>query len=523
MLGTIRHSAEGAFIMQIGENTAEAARQARLAAVNASAVVRAAAQDLVVLGDSITAWNWTDAANNVHSDSWATHLALGLAGKLHLIRNAGIGGNTTAQMLARFDSDVMAYLPDGGWVGIAGGTNDPDGVTDTYPNVEAMINRAHNGGCKVFLCSNITNGCPALAAPTVTATGAITGGTLAAGSYSYRVAALNDVGTTLASTAAGATVASGTTGSVVISWPHIQGARSYKIYGRIGGSELLIATNTLTTAGCRYVDTGSVTPSGALPGANTTASARNSAAHLKHGRVRNSLMRLARKYGLPLIDFHTMNADPAASGIFLAGASVDGTHPANKNQRLMGVEGSLKLAPYLPPTAFVWTLDNAYPSGLTANALLLNNDGSKPAGWTVSLGSSAMATVAGINGSAIQVSSASGAAQYLYSPEYAAFSVGDKLAFYGKLNFSGADAAYGRASIAAKFQQVVTPRFVGKLDLNADTNGVVPFYFEGTVPVGGLSLIIEVALTLAGSAAGGTVTLSAGQLDIVNLTALGLA
>lgn len=484
---------------------------------------RDAGQNLVVIGDSITAWNWSDYSNNVHSDSWATHLALGSGGKLHLIRNAGIGGNTTAQMLARFDSDVMAYLPDGGWVGIAGGTNDPDGVTDTYPNIEAMINRALVGKCKVFLCSNITNGCPALAAPTVTATGAITGGTLAAGSYSYKVAALNNNGTTLASTAATATVASGTTGSVAISWQHVQGATSYKIYGRTGGSELLIATNTLTTAGCYYLDTGSVTPSGALPGSNTTASARNATTHTKHGRVRNSLMRLARKYGLPLIDFHTMNADPAASGIFLAGASVDGTHPSNKHQRLMGVAGATALSPYLPPTAFVWTLDNAYPSGLTTNALLLNNDGSKPTGWTVAFGSSTMATVAGISGSAIQVSSASNAPQYLYSPEYTAFSVGDKLAFYGKLSFSGADAAYGRAAIAAKFQQVVVPRFIGKIDLNADTNGVVPFYFEGTVPVGASQLIIEVALTLAGSAAGGTVTLQVGQLDIVNLTALGLA
>ena len=485
---------------------------------------RDTAQDLVVIGDSITAWNFTDPNQNVHSDSWATNMTFALGGKLRLLRNGGIGGNTTAQMLARFDSDVMAYLPNGGWVGIAGGTNDPDGVTDTYPNVEAMINRALLGKCKVFLCSNITNGCPALVAPTVTATAAITGGTLAVGLYSYRVAALNDVGTTLASTAATATVASGTTGSVVISWPHTQGAISYKIYGRTGGSELLIATNTLTTAGCRYVDTGSVTPSGALPGANTTASARNGTAHTKHGRVRNSLMRLARKYGLPLVDFHAINADPATGqgGIFLAGASIDATHPTNKQQRLMGIAASTALSPYLAPINFIWPLDNGNPSGMTANALLQNNDGSKPTSWTVGFGTSTMATVAGISGSSIQLSSADNTTHYVYSPEYSAFAAGDRLAFFGKLSVTGADAAYGRAAVAAKFQQVVAPRFIGKIDINADTNGVAPFYFEVVVPVGGISLIIEVALSQAGSAAGGTVTLSAGQFDVVNLTTMGL-
>lgn len=486
---------------------------------------RDTAQDLVVIGDSITAWNWSDYAENVHSDSWATHLTLGLGGKLRLLRNVGIGGNTTAQMLARFDSDVMAYLPNGGWVGIAGGTNDPDGVTDTYPNVEAMINRALLGKCKVFLCSNITNGNPALVAPTVTATAAITGGTLATGTYSYRVAALNYNGTTLASTAATGLVASGATGSVVLSWPHVQGAISYKIYGRTGGSELLIATNTLTTAGCRYVDTGSVTPSGALPGANTTASARNGTAHTKHGRVRNSLMKLARKYGLPLIDFHAMNADPATGlgGIFLPGAAVDATHPTNKQQRLMGTAAASALSPYLAPIGFIWPLDNGTPASLTANALLQNNDGTKPTGWTVAFGTPTMTTLAGISGAAIQVSSADNTTQYLYSPEYTAFTAGDKLAFYGKLNFSGADAAYGRAAISAKFQQVVVPRFIGKIDLNADTNGVVPFYFEAIVPATGANLIIEVALSLAGTTPGGTVTLTVGQLDIINLTTLGLA
>jgi uncharacterized phage protein gp47/JayE len=113
---------------------------------------------------------------------------------------------------------------------------------------------------------------PTPAAPTVTQTG--TGGTLGAGTYSYRVAALNAAGTTLASTAGTVVVASGTTNKTTVTWvapvvPAGVGAiTSYKVYGRTGGSELLMATVTAPTV--TWQDTGSVTPSGALPAANTT-------------------------------------------------------------------------------------------------------------------------------------------------------------------------------------------------------------------------------------------------------------
>lgn len=177
----------------------------------------------------------------------------------------------------------------------------------------------------------------ALAAPVLNApTTATTGGTLAAGTYYYKITATNAVGETIGSNevsqvttgttstvdltwgavtgatgykiyratttggqstspalvasvgavtsytdtgtavSAGAVPATNTTATstntVTVNWGAVTGATGYKVYGRVGGSELLIATVGAVTT---YTDTGSVTPAGALPTANTTATNTN--------------------------------------------------------------------------------------------------------------------------------------------------------------------------------------------------------------------------------------------------------
>lgn len=177
----------------------------------------------------------------------------------------------------------------------------------------------------------------ALAAPVLNApTTATTGGTLAAGTYYYKITATNAVGETIGSnevsqvttgttstvgltwaaitgatgykiyratttggqstspalvasvgavtsyTDTGTAVSAGavpatnttatTTNTVTVNWGAVTGATGYKVYGRVGGSELLIATVGAVTT---YTDTGSVTPAGALPTANTTATNTN--------------------------------------------------------------------------------------------------------------------------------------------------------------------------------------------------------------------------------------------------------
>lgn len=91
-------------------------------------------------------------------------------------------------------------------------------------------------------------------------------GTLAAGTYYYRVSATNWRGETLAC-AEVASAAIADNKSVDLSWDAVTGAAAYKVYGRTTGAELLIATTTTNS----YTDTGAVTPAGALPTADTTA------------------------------------------------------------------------------------------------------------------------------------------------------------------------------------------------------------------------------------------------------------
>lgn len=105
-----------------------------------------------------------------------------------------------------------------------------------------------------------------LSPPTgVTASPSIAGGTLSAGTKSYRVSAINAIGETLAATAA-TCITIGASGSVTVSWEIVPGATGYNIYGRTGGTELFMAQVTALT----WIDDGSITPAGALPVANTT-------------------------------------------------------------------------------------------------------------------------------------------------------------------------------------------------------------------------------------------------------------
>lgn len=107
---------------------------------------------------------------------------------------------------------------------------------------------------------------PAPGAPSMSTS--TTGGTLAAATYSYRVSAVIRGIETTASTAA-TQVTTGSTSTVTVDFTAtaVANATSHKIYGRTGGSELLMQTVAMPTT--TFIDTGSVTPSGALPAAST--------------------------------------------------------------------------------------------------------------------------------------------------------------------------------------------------------------------------------------------------------------
>ena len=91
-----------------------------------------------------------------------------------------------------------------------------------------------------------------------TATGSITGGTLAADDYYYVITAKDKYGETQASVQKTGTVASGTTGSVALTWTALTGATGYRIYRSTTSEDFTskpyydIASGGTTT----YTDTG---------------------------------------------------------------------------------------------------------------------------------------------------------------------------------------------------------------------------------------------------------------------------
>lgn len=104
------------------------------------------------------------------------------------------------------------------------------------------------------------------------AVGSGTGGTLAAATYTYKNTYVKDGVESALSAASNSYVATGATSSVALTVATVAGATSYKIYGRTGGSFLLMATITAPTV--LYTDTGADTPSGAAPATNFNASFR---------------------------------------------------------------------------------------------------------------------------------------------------------------------------------------------------------------------------------------------------------
>ncbi|WP_406676554.1 SGNH/GDSL hydrolase family protein [Moorella sp. ACPs] len=95
--------------------------------------------DLVGIGDSLT-WGYPFGPEA----SW-----LDLAGRATglVVVNRGISGETTGEMLARFDQDVVRLAPRA--VTIMGGTNDAWAglaVTEVINNVRAMVDKALRSG-----------------------------------------------------------------------------------------------------------------------------------------------------------------------------------------------------------------------------------------------------------------------------------------------------------------------------------------------------------------------------------------
>jgi uncharacterized protein YkvS len=96
-------------------------------------------------------------------------------------------------------------------------------------------------------------------------------GTAGSTTYGYRISAINGNGETIAATTVSTATGNATLSATNynrITWSAVTGATGYKVYGRTSSSELYMATVNSPTL--LYNDTGTVTPSGALPTSNTT-------------------------------------------------------------------------------------------------------------------------------------------------------------------------------------------------------------------------------------------------------------
>lgn len=101
---------------------------------------------------------------------------------------------------------------------------------------------------------------------TITLTPSTTGGTLAAGTYYYKVTSLDGSGGESLPSAEYSVTTTGTTSSVGMSWSSVAGAINYKVYrGTTAGGENVYYTSQYDT----YTDTNATSTAGTVPTSNT--------------------------------------------------------------------------------------------------------------------------------------------------------------------------------------------------------------------------------------------------------------
>jgi len=120
--------------------------------VLSSTYVRPSLNTIVWLGDSITEQGGLRPTNgNTDGRSfwpWAQTL---LGNRLRTVANSGIGGNTSAQMLARIQTDVLAHAP--GYCHVLAGTNDTRQsvpLETTKANLTAIYDTLNTAGVRVI-------------------------------------------------------------------------------------------------------------------------------------------------------------------------------------------------------------------------------------------------------------------------------------------------------------------------------------------------------------------------------------
>lgn len=109
---------------------------------------------VAAIGDSITIADGDNATNNFGARSWFTRACMASGQQLRFVRNAGISGNTTTQMLARLTTDVIAHRPDRCFV--LGGINDigaGTALSTVRSNLQAIYRQLRGAGVEPIPCT----------------------------------------------------------------------------------------------------------------------------------------------------------------------------------------------------------------------------------------------------------------------------------------------------------------------------------------------------------------------------------
>lgn len=113
--------------------------------------------------------------------------------------------------------------------------------------------------------------------PNVSAAGSTTGGTFAAGTYFGVVTAINANGETTKSNEVSVAL-TGSTGSITLTWPAVDGATGYKYYrGTSTTNENELITTISSGSTLTYVDTGTAGTTATVPTTNTAEWSQNTA------------------------------------------------------------------------------------------------------------------------------------------------------------------------------------------------------------------------------------------------------
>lgn len=217
--------------------------------------------------DAVTLINWIPDNGGVRGRGGSRIQTDDLAGHSvdTLIPYEGTGANV---LLAASNGHIYTVANDFGFlpaVSIGSGFTSDQWQWATFNDTTVLLNGAD--APQIFNGVSLTPMTITAVATPVNATFTPGSGTLGTATYFYRVSAINANGETLASAETSLAI-TGPAG-VNVNWTAVTGATGYRIYGRTTGAEQFIgAVGSSTTT---FLDNGSITPSGALPGANTTA------------------------------------------------------------------------------------------------------------------------------------------------------------------------------------------------------------------------------------------------------------